>query len=95
MPPLVRRRVDIPEWATKVPLWILFCLGSQPHVDTTAMKQKAAVAIALQDAAPPPTIGTDAKNQALFEGVKLSRQKGGANPYDLEPDPPPDPAPKP
>lgn len=55
------------------------------------MAERTAIAIALQDAGPPPTLGADGRAQTAFESNRLE-QHGGGNPYDVEPDPPAAPA---
>jgi hypothetical protein len=52
------------------------------------MADRSAVAIALQDAAPPSALGVDTKAQTAFESNVVKRRQGGADPYALEPDPP-------
>lgn len=51
------------------------------------MADRTAVAIALQDAAPPPSLTADARSQTRYETSRVDRPREGANPYGLEPDP--------
>lgn len=54
------------------------------------MADRTATAVALQDAAPPPTLGADNRHQTSFEGHVIERDRAGADPYDVveEPAPP-------
>lgn len=50
------------------------------------MADRTALAIALQDAAPPPSLTADAKSQTRFETTRLARPLDGGNPYEIEPE---------